>query len=110
ERAGILVIAGGACEMQMTARADCLPRVDQPLMDGVELVGAGRDDAPFDRLFEPGPLKHRGLEDRGRRIRIVFEQFCRRLAVELQIEPAVEAAVVTLPALGYQVPERFRNL
>ena len=68
--------------MQMAAAAELLPGLDQALVDRVELVGVLRDDAPLDRLFEPGPLKHRGLEDRGRRVGVVFEQLCRSLSVE----------------------------
>lgn len=34
----------------------------------------------------------------------------RSIAFELQVEPAVEAAVVSLPAFSDQVPKRFRNL
>ncbi|MGY3123787.1 hypothetical protein ACVWXQ_007724 [Bradyrhizobium sp. S3.14.4] len=36
--------------------------------------------------------------------------FAGDLSVELQIEPAIEAAVVALPALGDQAPECLRNL
>ncbi|MFK4505343.1 hypothetical protein ABIF81_000521 [Bradyrhizobium daqingense] len=96
--------------MDVPAGSDLLPRRDQPLMDGVELIGARGDHAAFDRLFEPGPLKDGGFEQRSRRIRIVFEQLGRTFAVECQVEPAVEAAVVPLPALRDQAPERFGNL
>ena len=61
-------------------------------MDRIELVGMRGNDAPFDRLFEPGPLKHRRLEDRGRGIRVVLQQFCRSASVEAEVEPAIEAA------------------
>lgn len=110
ERAGVFLAAGGAGEVQMAAGTDSLPRRDQPLVDRVELVGARGDDAPPDRLLEPGPLKHRRLKDRGRCIRIVFEQFRRTVAVEFQVEPAIEAAVVALPAFRNQVPKRVWNL
>ena len=79
-------------------------------MDRVELVGMRGDDAPLDRLFEPGPLKHRRLEDRGRRIRVVFQEFCRPPPVETEVEPAIEAGLVAVPAFGDQRPERFRDL
>ena len=79
-------------------------------MDRIELVGALRDDVALDRLFEPGPLKHRRLENRGRRIRVVLQQFRRAPAVEAQVEPAVEAGIVAVPALGDQRPEGFGYL
>ncbi len=77
QRAGVFGIAGDAGEMEMLPRGNLLPRRDQPLVDGVVLVGTRGDDAAFDRLFEPGPLEHRRLEQRGRRVRIVFEQLRR---------------------------------
>ncbi len=77
-------------------------------MDRIELVGAGGNDLPLDRLLEPGPLKHRGFEDRGRRIRVVFEQLGRAASVETEIEPAIEAEIVAMPAFRDQWPERLR--
>ena len=87
-----------------------LPGVDQALVDRVELIRSLRDDVALDCLFEPVPLEHRALEDRGGGVRIVFQQLCRAVAVEREIEPAVEAAIVAVPALGNQGPERFRYL
>ncbi len=100
ERAGILGVFGGSGQMQVTAERRVSSSLDQPLMDRVELVGASGNDAPLDRLLEPGPLKHRGLEDRGRGIRVVFQQFCRPAPVETEIEPAVEAGFVAVPAFA----------
>ena len=94
----------------MLRAGEFLPGLDQAFMDRVELVGALRDDVAFDRLFEPGPLKHRRLEDRGRGVRVVFQQFRRTAAVEAEIQPAIEAGVVAVPALGNQRPEGFRYL
>ena len=76
-------------------------------MDRIELVGALRDDVALDRLFEPGPLKHRRFENRGRGVGVVLQQFRRAPAVEAEIQPAVEAGIVAVPALGNQRPERF---
>ncbi len=76
--------------MNVASGADFFPRVDQALMDRIELVGMSGNDAPFDRLLQPCPLKHRRLEDRGRRIRIVFQQFRRAASVETEIEPAIK--------------------
>ena len=92
----------------MVRAAEFLPGLDQPLMDRIELVGALRNDVALDRLFEPGPLKHRRLEDRGRRIRVVLKQLCRVFAVKGKIEPAIEAGLVLAPALRDQRPERLR--
>src|SRR5882757_10978825 len=95
--------------MQMMRAAKFFPRLDQPFMDRIELVGAPGDDVALDRLFKPGPLKHRGFEDRSRRIRVVFEQLCRILAVERKIKPAVEARFIIVPARRDQRPEGLRN-
>ena len=91
----------------MLGAAEFLPGVDQALMDRIELVGALRDDVALDRLFEPGPLKDRGFENRGRRIRVVLQQFRRAPAVVAEVQPAVEAGVAAAPALGQQRPEGF---
>ena len=77
-------------------------------MDRIELVGMGGDDAALDRLFQPGPLEHRRLENRGRRIGVIFEEFRRTGPVESEVEPAVEAGFIAAPALGDQRPEGFR--
>ncbi len=79
-------------------------------MDRIELVGTLRDDVAFDRLFEPGPLKHRRLENRGRGVGVIFQQLCRAVSAETQVQPAIEAAVVAAPAFRNQRPERFRYL
>ena len=94
----------------MLRAAEFFPGLDQPFMDRIELVGALGNDVALDRLLEPGPLKHRRLEDRGRRVRVVFQQFCRALAVKGQIEPAIEAGFVLAPAFRDQRPERLRYL
>ncbi len=94
----------------MFSAAEFLPGLDQALVDRVVLIGRLRNDAPLDRLFEPGPLKHRRLEDRGRRVGIVFQQLCRSLSVEAEVEPAVEAGFVALPAFRDQRPECFGDL
>ena len=108
ERAGILGTFGHAGEMQVMRAAEFFPGVDQPFMDRIELIGALRDDVSLDRLFEPGPLEHRRLENRGRGVGVVFQKFRRIAAIETQIEPAIEAAVVAMPALRDQRPEGFR--
>ena len=43
QRAGILGAFGHAGEMKVAAGAEFLPRLDQPFMDRVELVGARRE-------------------------------------------------------------------
>ena len=94
----------------MLRTGEFLPGIDQALVDRIELVGALRDDVALDRLFEPGPLKDRRFENRGRRIRVVLQQFRRAPAVIAEVEAAVEAGIVAVPALGQQRPERFGYL
>ena len=107
QRAGILFILGHAGEMKMLGAGEFLPGVDQAFMDRIELVGALRDDVALDRLFEPGPLKDRRFENRGRGVGVILQQFRRTPAVVAQVQPAVEAGIVAVPALGNQRPERF---
>jgi hypothetical protein len=99
---------GHAREVEMAAGAELFPGLDQALMDRVELVSARRDDLPLDRLLEPGPLKHRGLEDRGRGVRVIFQQLCRASPVETEIQSAIKAGFVAVPAIGHQRPVSFR--
>src|SRR6202000_49296 len=84
-------------QMKVAVAAELGPRLDQTLMDRIELVGVGRDDAPLDRLLQPGPLKHRRLENRGRGVRVIFQQFRRAASGEAEVEPAVEAGFVAVP-------------
>src|SRR6185437_8656028 len=97
---GILDIVSHPREMKMPALTEFPPPLDQPLVDRIELVGARGDDLPFDGLLEPGPLKRRRLEDRGRGVRIVFQQLCRAAPVKAEIEPAIEARLIAVPAVG----------
>ena len=91
----------------MSGVGEFLPGVDQAFMDRIELVGALRDDVALDRLFEPGPLEDRRLENRGRGVGVIFQKFRRIAAVEAEIQPAVEAGIVAVPAFGNQRPECF---
>src|ERR1700733_14096515 len=93
--------------MQMARRAKLFPRLDQALMQRVELVGAGLKQTPLDPLFEPCPLKHRGLEDRGRGVGVIFEKSCSATAAIAEIEAAIEAAIVAAPGVADQRPERL---
>jgi hypothetical protein len=52
----------------------------------------------LDRLFEPGPPKDRGFENRGRGVGVILQQLRRIAAVEAEIQPAVEAGIVAVPA------------
>jgi hypothetical protein len=110
QRTGILGIFGRSHQMKVASGADFFPRVDQALMDRIELVGMSGNDLPLDRLLEPGPLKHRRLENRSRCIRVIFQQFGRAASVITEVEPAVETALVVVPARGDQWPECFRYL
>ena len=96
--------------MEVMRAAELFPGIDQPLMDRVDLIGALRNDVSFDRLFEPGPLEHRRLENRGRGVRVILQQLRRIAAVETQVEPAIEAAIVAVPALRDYWPVRARYL
>src|ERR1700752_1792377 len=96
--------------MQVGARRDPLPRIDQPLMNRIILVGSRRNKTPLDRLLEPRPLEHRGFEDRGRSIRIVFEQLCRAASAEGEVQPTIKARLVVMPACGDERPEAFGDL
>ena len=88
----------------MARAAEFLPGLDQPLMDRIVLVGALRDDGALDRLSKPGPLEYGGFEDRGRRVRVVLQQLYRIFSVEAEIEPAIEAELIVVPAVRYQRP------
>jgi len=79
-------------------------------VDRIELVGVVGDDMPLDRLLEPRPLKHRRLEDRSRRIGVVFQKFRGPLAVKTEVEPAVKAGFVAVPTFRDQRPECLRYL
>ena len=107
QRAGILLVFGGSREMKVGSLADFFPRLNQVIMDRIELVGMGGNDAPLDRLLEPCPLKDRRLEDRGRCIRVVFQEFRWTAPVKTEVEPAIEAGFVAVPAFGDQRPECF---
>src|SRR5579872_79967 len=97
QRRGILRIVEQAGQMQVLGAGKLSPGVDQAFMERVELVGGGRQQAALDSLLKPRPLKYRGLENRGRRVGVVFEQFRRSAAAITEIEPAIKAAFVTVP-------------
>src|SRR5271169_288336 len=109
KRAGVLGVVERSREMQAAdSVADLLPCFDQAFMQRVELVGAGGKEMPLDPLLEPGPLKDRRLENRGRRIRVIFQEFCGTAPAEAQVEPAIKAALVAVPAVAEQRPECLR--
>src|SRR3979409_2416948 len=102
QRAGILGTFGRSRQMKMTPAAKFFPRLDQALMDRIELVGMRGDEAALDRLLQPGPLKHRCLEDRGGRVRVICQKLRRTSPVETQVKPAIEASLIAIPAVGNQ--------
>ena len=104
QRAGIFRALQHSGQVQVMRAAKLSPRLDQALVDRIELVGGCGNDLPFDRLFQPGPLEHRGFEDRGRGVGIVFQKFRRPMAVETKVEPAIEAELIVVPAVRYQRP------
>ena len=103
---------GHAGEMQTSAplARSRLPALDQALVQRIVLVGVLRDDAACHRILQPLPLEHRGLEHRGRRVGVVFQEFRRSLAVVAQIEASVEARVAALEARCDPIPVRHRNV
>src|ERR1700749_5140554 len=83
------------------------PRLDQALMQRFKRVGPCLKETPLDPLFKPCPLKQRSLEDRGRRVGVIFEKFCVPAAGIAEVEPAIEAAIVAAPGVADQWPERL---
>src|SRR5260370_19377441 len=96
--------------MEVASFAKLLPGLNQALMDRVELVRMQGNDAPLDSLLQPSPLKHCRLENRGRRIGVIFQQFRRTVSVKAEIEPTIEAGLIAVPAFGDQRPEGVRYL
>ena len=84
--AGILGVLGHPRQMQVASGSHLLPRLDQPFMDRVELVGTGGNDVPLDSPARPGPLKNRRLEDRGRCVGIILQQFRRTPPVKIRMD------------------------
>ena len=78
-------------------------------MQRIVLVGVLGHRVARDCVFQPHPLEHPGLEHRGRRVGIVFEQFGGPLPVIGEIEAAIEARVLPLPAGRDEGPEPFRD-
>jgi hydrogenase maturation factor len=85
-------------------RRDRRPGSDQALVQRIVLVGVARHDLALDRIIEPHPLKHRGLEHRGRRVGVVFEQLGGTATVVAEIEAAVEARIITAEACRDEIP------
>ena len=107
ERGSVFRVVEHSRQMQVVCSAELFPGLDQALMQRVELVGACLKQAPLDSLFEPCPLKHRGLEDRGRSVGVIFQKFGVPAAAIAEIEAAIEAAVVAAPGVADQRPERL---
>ena len=84
--------------------------VDQLLVQAVELVGVGGQDAGGDLVLQPQPLEHRRLIDAGRGVGVVFVELGRASAVIGEVEPAIEGRVAPLPAVGHIVPHGFWNI
>ena len=61
-----------------------LPALDQSVVDRIELIAIGKN------ILEPEPLGHRGLQQRGGRIRVVLKQLGWMRTVVSQIEASVE--------------------
>ncbi len=85
------IVETGEVDRLREVRRDISPLRDQPLVDGVELIGVGK------LFFEPRPLDDGRLEQGGRRVGVVFEQLRRPGAVEGYIEASVEGRRFVLP-------------
>lgn len=80
--------------LEMAAILELRPLGNQPLMERVELVSV----LPK-AVLDGEPLDHRGLEERGGRIRVVLEELRRMLAVVTEIEAIVDRRMLLVPAL-----------
>lgn len=74
-RAFVLVAALSGSEVEAPGDVEIGEGFDHPLMDGIELIVAGGNDFPFQRLFQPKPLEGGTLVERGRRIRLYSSSF-----------------------------------
>ena len=76
-------------------------------MQRVELVGVGIA-GPY-LLLEPAPLRDRRLEERRRRVGVVFEELGRALAVVGEVEAAEERDLLRAPGPRDAVAPRLGN-
>ena len=85
-----LVQAAGEVHARMR-RQDVLPAPHQRLVDQVELVGAGAG------VFQPVPLHDRGLQQRGRRVRVVLEQLRHPMSIPRDVHAPVQRGLAGAP-------------
>jgi hypothetical protein len=97
DSAAVFQLVEDAGQVQTRAgrqRMQILPAGDQLFVERVELVAAGLD------LLQPIPLHHRGLDQRGRSVGVVFEHFGRRDPVIGEVETPVDIGVAAPPRFG----------
>ncbi len=80
-----------------------LPALDQLLVDGVELVGVGKN------VLQPIPLHDARLEERGGCVGVVLEHLGLAFAVPREVEAPVERLVAVGPGTLDQFVERLGN-
>src|SRR6266446_21147 len=90
------------------------PPLDELFMQGVELVGAlvyraARGGFQALAVFQPEPLRHARLDERGRRIGVVFQKLGRSLAVPGEIEPAEDGRIPPFPGVANAFGKGARN-
>jgi hypothetical protein len=93
---------GGEIE-PLTLQIEIRPSLDQLLMERIELIALGRCG------LQPIPLHDGRLEQRGRRVGVIFQEARRRSAVVGQVEAAVEIFLLRRPAAGHRVPGDARD-
>ena len=87
-------------EVNEARQAKRRPAHDERIVDGIPLVAAGPRGRTRRRLLEPGQLHHGGLEQRGGRLGVEFEQLDRAIRGETEIEAAVERRLLR-PVRGF---------
>ena len=101
-RQKVVVIVRHAGEMyarQPTVLPTLRPGLDQRLVDGVILI------RPRKAFLQPMPLNDCGLEQRRRRVGVVFQELGRVGAVKTQIEATVKRGLSSKPASGGEPAE-----
>src|SRR5262249_34593290 len=105
----LLAVARAGEVERVAADAEAAPRVDEPLVQRIELIGIRRDGARGARCLKREPLEHRRFEETRRRVGVELIELHRRRAAIAEVEAAIEVAVAPTPALGNRVPEERGN-
>src|SRR5579864_2512115 len=94
---------------RVAADTEAAPRIDEPLVQRIELIRVGGNRARGARCLEPEPLEDGRFEEAGRGVGVEFVELHRRRAAIAEIEAAIEVAVAPAPALSDGVPEETGN-